>query len=113
MNDSVWSLEEVQDISAKAFVASGASPENAEIMAKSIVEAEADALRNVGLSYVPLYCEQLRSGKINGNARPVVKKSSLGVVHVDAGEGFAHRPSSWACPPWKRAPCKTASPPWG
>lgn len=90
MDAGMWNLAKLHDICLDAFVSSGASHDNATVMAQSIVAAEADGLRNVGLGYLPLYCEQLKSGKINGKAVPAVTIGAPGIVNVDAGEGFAH-----------------------
>ena len=51
---------------------------------------EADGIASHGLAYIPIYCEHVRCGKVDGQARPVVEVPSPSVVKVDAATGFAH-----------------------
>ena len=84
------SLDEVQDLSTRALIGSGATPTNAQPVADSIRQAEAEDLRNVGLAYLPIYCEHLRCGKIDGSATPTWRAAADATLLVDAGFGFAH-----------------------
>lgn len=84
------SLDEVYELAKDALVSSGAARENAVPVAESIRQAEADSLRNIGLGYLPLYCEHLRCGKVDGKAVPEVVQTAPGAIYVDAKEGFAH-----------------------
>lgn len=94
-NNSVDQLEnltlpQVYQLSFDVLVSCGATPENAGPVARSIELAEADHLRNIGLGYLPTYCEHLLCGKVDGRARPEVVKTAPSAVRVDAGTGFAH-----------------------
>ena len=84
------SLDDIHDLSARALTGSGTTPANAEPVADSIRQAEAEDLRNVGLAYLPIYCEHLRCGKIDGAASPTWRQSADATILVDAGFGFAH-----------------------
>ena len=84
------SLDDVHDLSRRALIGSGTSPTNAEPVADSIRQAEAEDLRNVGLAYLPTYCEHLRCGKIDGAARPTFRVGADAALLVDAASGFAH-----------------------
>jgi (2R)-3-sulfolactate dehydrogenase (NADP+) len=84
------SLDDVHDLSSRALVGSGATPGNAAPVADSIRQAEAEDLRNVGLAYLPVYCEHLRCGKIDGSATPTWRVAADATLLVDAAFGFAH-----------------------
>jgi (2R)-3-sulfolactate dehydrogenase (NADP+) len=43
-----------------------------------------------GLAYIPIYCEHVRCGKVDGQATPTVARPAPGVIRVDAATGFAH-----------------------
>jgi (2R)-3-sulfolactate dehydrogenase (NADP+) len=57
---------------------------------RSIRDAEADGIRNVGLAYLPTYCAHLRCDKVVGDAVPEVVAVDGATVHVDAHDGFCH-----------------------
>ena len=83
-------LAEVETLSRKMLVASGASSLQADATARSIRDAEAEGIRTVGLSYLPTYCDHVACGKVNGSAVPAVSAPRPGTVVVDAGLGFCH-----------------------
>ena len=83
-------LPEVFDLAKAALMGVGTSAPNAASVAQSMRAAEADGIRNVGLAYLPLYCEHVLCGKIDGAAEPVVSEVSEAAVTVDAHCGFAH-----------------------
>lgn len=88
---SHWlTLDEVEDVSRRMLVASGASPLQADATARSIRDAEAEGIRTVGLGYLPTYCDHVACGKVDGDAVPVVHRPRPGTVVVDAGLGFCH-----------------------
>ncbi len=83
-------LDDVFSLSLDALVGCGANPDNAKPVAESIRDAEADGIRNVGLNYLPHYCEHLLCGKVNGQVKAAFKQTAPGVVICDARSGFAH-----------------------
>jgi (2R)-3-sulfolactate dehydrogenase (NADP+) len=83
-------LADVYDLSLAALCGSGASPEQASPVAQSIRDAEAEGIRNVGLGYLPIYCEHLRCGKIRGDAVPALSEMAPAMLRVDARHGFCH-----------------------
>ncbi len=83
-------LAETYALSLAALRGSGASLAQAEPTADSVREAEAEGIRNVGLGYLPIYCEHLRCGKVNGCAVPVMAEVAPGILRVNAKHGFAH-----------------------
>lgn len=88
--DHRLSLGSVETLAAECLMACGASPLQAGAVARSIRDAEAEGMRGIGLGYLPWYCGHVRVGKIAGAAVPEVRQTAPGVVHVDAGDGFAH-----------------------
>jgi (2R)-3-sulfolactate dehydrogenase (NADP+) len=84
------SLDDVEALSHRMLVASGASDLQATPTARSIRDAEADGIRTVGLSYLPTYCDHVACGKVLGDAVPTVTRPRPAVVVVDAGRGFCH-----------------------
>ena len=83
-------LDTVYDLSHAALTGSGAIPDQAGPVAQSVREAEAEGIRNVGLGYLPIYCEHLRCGKVKGDAVPRLIGAAPAVLRVDAANGFCH-----------------------
>ena len=83
-------LDDVYHLSLRVLVASGARIDNAEPVAACMRDAEAQGLRNHGLGYLPVFCEHLRCGKVDGNANPSILQRADSVLVVDAANGFAH-----------------------
>lgn len=83
-------LDEINVLANRALTGSGANDIQAKPTARSIADAEAEGIRNVGLAYLPTYCEHLRVGKVNGLAKPRVVHQAGSSVLVDADLGFAH-----------------------
>ena len=83
------SLAEIETITRKALSGAGAVGIQLEQGTSAIVEAEADGIRNVGLGYLPSYCEHLKCGKISGTAQPVHEQVAASAIVSDAGQGFS------------------------
>lgn len=89
-NDQVRiSLEEVHSLTEAALRVNGASPENADAVARTITAAERDDCKAHGLFRVPFYVKGLNDGKVNGTAVPEVQDVSSGLARVDAHRGYA------------------------
>ena len=63
-------LDEAVALAYEALVASRTSPANARATARALVAAEADGQAGHGLSRVPSYALQARTGKVDGHATP-------------------------------------------
>lgn len=83
-------LAEIEALSLKALMAVGTSEANARPLAAATAATEADGVASHGLAYIPIYCEHVLCGKVDGQAVPVVSQPRPGVVKVDAATGFAH-----------------------
>lgn len=84
------SLAEVEDLSLRALMAAGTSEANARPLAAATAATEADGVASHGLAYIPIYCEHVQCGKVDGQAQPVLTQPRAAVVTVDAATGFAH-----------------------
>ncbi|MCR9127081.1 MAG: Ldh family oxidoreductase [Rhodobacteraceae bacterium] len=92
------SLAEIADVTRTALERHGAARWIAAEVTRAVVEAEATGNRICGLYYLESYCQQLRSGRVDGTVTPAVSRPRPGVVTVDAGFGFAQPAFARALP---------------
>jgi len=83
------SLAEAQALSRAALSRHGADAENARAVTDVMIRAERDRCASHGLFRLPGYCASLKSGKVNGSARPMVSEVAPSVLRVDGDGGFA------------------------
>jgi (2R)-3-sulfolactate dehydrogenase (NADP+) len=84
------SLAEIEDLAFRALTHVGTSEQNARPLAVATAATEADGVASHGLAYIPIYCEHVTCGKVDGAATPRLDTPRPGVITVDAGTGFAH-----------------------
>ena len=89
MNTISISLEEIYDLAKKTLLFNGCDEENASILSDTIMRAERDGSLSHGLFRLPAYVSSLKSNKVNGKARPEVKKISPSVIKVLGNSAFA------------------------
>lgn len=82
-------LTAAESLAIRILVKHGASDENAACVARALVAAEADGQKGHGLSRLPSYAAQVASGKVDGQAVPVVEQCAAAALRVDARNGFA------------------------
>ena len=82
-------IADIRTLSEQALIAHGARADVAGEMANAIAWAEARGNRICGLYYLESYCQQLVTGRVKGDAEPVVERVRPGFVRVDATYGFA------------------------
>ena len=82
-------LDEIEALTFRALTANGADAGPAREVALAVREAEGFGNKICGLYYLESYCLQLRSGRVDGKASPVVTRPRASLVHVDARFGFA------------------------
>jgi len=87
---STLSLSQAEDLAARALEACGASPANATSTARALVAAEADGQAGHGLGRVPSYGAQLKVGKVDGRATPLLTQTRAGAIRIDAKGGLAY-----------------------
>ena len=76
------SLDEIYNLAKKTLLANGCDEETANILADLITKAERDGSLSHGLFRLPSYVSGIKSGKINGKARPEIIKISPSVIKV-------------------------------
>ena len=89
MNTISISLDEIYDLAKKTLLFNGCDEENASILSDTIMRAERDGSLSHGLFRLPAYVVALKSGKVNGKAKPEVKKISPSVIKVLGNSAFA------------------------
>lgn len=83
------SLDDIETKTTQALVSHGAAPWVGEEVAKAVRRAEATGNLICGLYYLESYCTQLRTGRVDGTADPIVSQPKPSAVQVDAKLGFA------------------------
>lgn len=74
----------------RALMRSGASRANARYFTEAILDTELSGLDGHGFYWLQFYCAHLRSGKVDGRARPRIERLSPVALRIDASGGFAH-----------------------
>jgi (2R)-3-sulfolactate dehydrogenase (NADP+) len=82
--------EALTALAARVLMAAGATEAVATEVADALAEADAQGLGSHGVARLPQYAAQVRSGKVDGRARPTLTRSAEASVRVDARDGFAH-----------------------
>ena len=82
-------LDEIFALAKKILLANKCDEETANILADLIMKAERDGSLSHGLFRLPAYVSALKSGKINGKARPDVNKISPSVIKVSGNNCLA------------------------
>ncbi|MBT3248018.1 MAG: Ldh family oxidoreductase [Actinobacteria bacterium] len=83
------SLNEIEQTTQQALTVHGASSQVATQVAHAVRVAEGNGNRICGLYYVESYCQQLRTGRVDGTVAPTVSHDRPGAVRVDGHFGFA------------------------
>ena len=71
------------------FRAQGCDEGNTAALARTVTAAERDGSVSHGLFRVPGYVASLRSGKVNGSAKPKINHDLASVISVDGDMGYA------------------------
>lgn len=90
MSTETLSLTEIEQLAMDALTTAGTTADNARYLAKATADTEADGVASHGLAYIPIYCEHVQCGKVNGQAQVSVSQPKPAAVVVDADNGFAH-----------------------
>ena len=83
------SLAEINNLAKKVFSKYGCDSDNANALAKTVTTAERDGSLSHGLFRVPGYIASLKSGKVNGKAKPSIEQKLASVITVDGKMGYA------------------------
>ncbi len=82
-------LDEIDDLARAVLVANGCDDENAAALARTLTAAERDGTVSHGLYRLPGCVASLRSGKVDGRARPAEEPLTPAAIRVDGNRGFA------------------------
>ena len=83
------SLDEIYSLAKNVMLANGCDTANAEALADIICRAERDGSHSHGLFRVPGYVKALRSGKVDGKAKPTIRHLTPAVIQVQGHGCFA------------------------
>src|ERR1700756_5648424 len=89
MNTVSLTLEEIGELATRVFSQNGCDADNTGALVRTVVTAERDGSLSHGLFRVPGYVASLRSGKVNGKARPRVSNRTPVIVSVHGDNGYA------------------------
>jgi (2R)-3-sulfolactate dehydrogenase (NADP+) len=91
MNDMVLlSVKKARSLIFDALTGAGTSKKNATYFTEAILDTELSGLEGHGFYWLQFYCLHLKSGKVDGRAKPTIRKMSPNAYMVDANGGFAH-----------------------
>jgi len=87
---SSFSKEQARDLAYEKLRKSGCSDDNLQGITDGILDAELSGIKSHGFHYLPIYCNHLRIGKINGKSIASLEKISNSALKINADNGFAH-----------------------
>ncbi len=88
MSHVTISIAEARHRVEKTLMASGVTADNAESVARALVDAEIDGQTGHGLRRVTSYAAQAAVGKVDGHAIPAIEQVAPGALRVDVAHGF-------------------------
>ncbi|SVD41314.1 uncharacterized protein METZ01_LOCUS394168, partial [marine metagenome] len=82
-------LDEIYDLAKKTLLFNGCDEANADSVATTVRDAERDGSISHGLFRIPGYVASLRSKKVDGKAKPIIKELTQNAIQVNGNYGFA------------------------
>lgn len=70
--------------------AAGFRKKHAQLVAASLVDAEARGISSHGIARARIYSERLQGGLLNGDAQPTIVKETAATAHIDADNAVGH-----------------------
>ena len=89
MTNVTLELDDIYKLAYDVMLANGCDADNAAALADIICRAERDGSHSHGLFRVPGYVKALRSGKVNGKAKPSVEHVTPAVIQIEGNGCFA------------------------
>ena len=89
MTPETMTLDAARELAVGVLRANGCDVAHARAIADVMILAERDGCASHGLFRLPGYVAALRSGKIDGTARPQLERIAPGIVRVDGRGGAA------------------------
>ncbi|MDB0032384.1 Ldh family oxidoreductase [Alphaproteobacteria bacterium] len=87
---SYFSQNQARDLAYEKLRKSGCSDDNLKGITDGILDAELSGIKSHGFHYLPIYCNHLKIGKINGKSKASSLKMSNSAIKINADNGFAH-----------------------
>ena len=87
---SYFSQDQARDLAYEKLRKSGCSENNLQGITDGIIDAELSGIKSHGFHYLPIYCNHLKIGKINGKSKASSVKISNSAIKINADNGFAH-----------------------
>lgn len=82
-------LAQIEELAKSCLLNHGCDEANAAAAARTMAAAERDGAESHGLFRLPATLASLRSGKVNGRARPVEESLTPAAIRLDADRGLA------------------------
>ncbi len=82
-------LAEAHAMAETCLSHNGCDPANARAIADRMVQAEQDECLSHGLFRLPWYVSGMKSGRVNGHAKPKTEQLAPAVIKVDGDNGYA------------------------
>ena len=89
MSTIALTINEIYELAYQCLLNNGCNDENAAAAARTISSAEQDGAISHGLFRLPGYIKSLRSGKVNGHAKPKSEQLTPAAIRLDGDNGFA------------------------
>lgn len=107
MTTTTMTLQQIEALAIATLKANGCDDENANAIADIITRAERDGSASHGLFRLPGYVKSMKSGKVNGTARPVIEQNLPALISVDGNHGYAPYSLECALPVLAKAASQT------
>lgn len=89
-------LDHAERLTKETLLRAGACESMAVAAAQHLVKAEAQGIASHGLIRAPQYANHLQTGRVNGQAKPILVSGSTAVQRVDAQHGLSFEACSLA-----------------
>ncbi len=89
LSNILLTVEDVRQLASECLLRNGCDEANAAAVADIITRAETDGCHSHGLMRLAGYVAALKSGKVDGTARPKIRNLAPAIIQVNGGGGFA------------------------
>jgi (2R)-3-sulfolactate dehydrogenase (NADP+) len=86
----ILKVRQAHKLISGALMGAGTSAANVGYLSAAILDTEMSGLTGHGFYWLQYYCQHVRSGKVDGKAKPRVKMLTPVAIEVDCRRGFAH-----------------------
>jgi delta1-piperideine-2-carboxylate reductase len=89
MSEKILQVSEIKTLASECLQHYGCDERNAEAVADVIARAERDGCHAHGLMRLAGYTNALKSGKVNGKAKPTIESIAPSVLRANGDQGYA------------------------